>query len=189
MNMESKYTPLVALTLSAALLTGCTAETAPTPPDTTSQKSDLLFEAEPEGDFSVSNCERNPNSWAVSIDDDPTDTDRDATVGITETYNEKGRPNSVSGAKYRSLGNLAYEIVTSEDQPGDTTIINLGNESFAKNLEGGDGYDVVLTARLGSDGKAYFGANCLPEFDFPSDKDLEAPLVPLQPEEPPVEFA
>jgi hypothetical protein len=190
MNMESKHTPLVALTLTAAMLSGCSSETTPTPIDTTTQKTDLVFESEPHSNFNIASCAKDTNGWAVDIDSSPMDANGlDRTVGLTETYNEEGYPNSVSGAKIRSLGGLAYEIVTSDDVLGQTTSINLGEKPFTTVLEGGDGYDVVLSARLGDDGSAYFGANCLPEFDYRGENQLEVPLVPQLPVEPPVEIA
>lgn len=183
MNIESKYVPFVAgITLSAALLTGCASDREVTPPDTTSQKSDLLFETAPEGNFSISNCNEQRNSWATHIDTDPTDRDdNDQTIGFTEAYTEKGRPNAVSGAKIRSLGGLAYEIATSDDKTGETTIVDLGEAPFSQVLEGGDSYDISLSARLGGDGAAYFSVNCLPEFDSPGDEEVPAVPLPLVP--------
>ena len=186
MNIESKITPFVALTLSASLLAGCTSEQTFTKPDTTSQKSDLLFETAPEADFSISNCNLQPNSWAVHIDTDPTNiNDHDQTIGFTEGYTEDGRANAVSGAKIRSLGGLAYEIATSDDDAGDTTKVDLGVEPFSIVLDGGDGYDISLSARLGGDGAAYFQLNCLPDFDSSYVEETPLEVVPIIPALPP----
>lgn len=185
MNIESKYAPLVAITLSASLLSGCTSDREFMPPETTSQKSDLLFETAPRGGFSISDCETQRNGWTVHIDANPNDIDTfDQTIGFRKGLTEEGHPIDVNGVKIRSLGNLAYEIATSDNKAGETTIVDLGEAPFSQVINGGDGYDIALSARLGGDGAAYFSANCLPEFDFPYDENTlseELPIVPIIP--------
>lgn len=189
MSIESKIPPFVALTLSASLLSGCASEQNFTAPVIENSESKVSFQSAPEVNFHVSNCETQSNSWATYIDSDPYDSNtNDMTVGFTEVYSQEGYPIAVRGATIRSLGGFAYEVVTSDDMPGETTRVDLTDEPLARVVEGGEGYDIALSARVGDDGRAYFRTDCLPDIDFPYTEEApadEVPLVPVVPLSPP----
>lgn len=178
---------LATTTLTGALLSGCSAQESllPTPspsPSVTESSDDFFYDATPEDNFSVTDCRRDRRSWAVSIDTTPkdakSDSARDHTIGVTGRY-EKNQPVLETGAKVRSLGNLAYRVTTAADALGESTVVDLGEKSYSRVLRAGDGYDAVFSLHLGKDGHAYSTINCLPETGFQG--DTPSTPVPLSP--------
>lgn len=165
-----------ALSATGLLLSGCTAESpvqAPAEPTTAVETpGGLVFQTEPTENFSVSDCWTNPNGWAVSINESGNYSPDNprlnvATVGMAqEMPKPDGYPILVAGATVRALGGTTYQLATANHAPGETTTVDLQNESFSEIQPAEEGYDVAFSARLGSDGRAYFTANCLPEFGY-----------------------
>jgi len=186
MNFEK---PAIAATLTVALLSGCSGPAPhtverPTHSATTESPAPLSFDSDPDSGlvatFNVLDCKDDPNSWAVLIDSQPDEAklapDQEQTIGVPKDPYAKHR-RFIAGVTFRSLGRDTYEFATAEDPAGHSTIVNLSKKSLARVMRGEEGYDIALTARLGSDGWAYVMLNCLPDFDFHGNTTPE-PLLP-----------
>lgn len=173
---------IAATTLTGTLLAGCTSpEPLPPTPSPTSSATEsddtFLYDSTPEENISATDCYRNTHSWAVHIDGTPEDADPDDhTIGIAERSSGDD-PVLVTGAKIRSLGNLAYRVTTAADLPGTSTTVDLNEKTYSRVLRGGEGYDANFSLRLGSDGDVYATINCLPNFGFHGDS-TPVPLLP-----------
>jgi hypothetical protein len=179
---------LATTTLTGTLLAGCsTPDQPPTPspsptPSVSESSAPLLFQKTPD-DFSVTDCVRDVHSWAVHIDANPENKNRenirDHTVGITAGH-ETGQPTLLAGATVRNLGDFAFRIATSADIPGVSTVVNVKEDTYSRVLRAGEGYDAVFSLHLGRDGSAYAQIDCLPEHGFYGDK-TPTPLLPPTP--------
>jgi|GEM_PF-4744874 len=141
----------------------------------------LKFEEDPKTNFSVSDCNKVPDTWAVEIDSSPEKAqDYPFTVGLVRAYNTDKSPDILAGATVQGLGNYTYKLATS-DAPRTTKTIHIRTEPYSEVLHGLKGkYDAVFTARYGEDGSTYLQVNCLPDFDYSGEQNT----VPLPSPEP-----
>lgn|GEM_PF-3461788 len=183
---------LATTTLTSALLTGCTApdqHPEPSPsatPEVSASSAPLLFNSQPDTNVSSADCYRNPNGWAVDIESNletaPPEEIAEHTVGVIKKDAERAGT-LVAGATIRNLGGFSFRVATSADVTGDSTLVNLKEETYSRVLRAGDGFDAVFSLRLGSDDSAYAHIDCLPEFGFHGDR---TPIPLLPPTAPPL---
>jgi hypothetical protein len=180
---------LATTTLTGTLLAGCSApDQPPTPspsptPSVSESSTPLLFDSTPETNYNFADCYRDTNNWAVDITSDPgkkpSVETAEHTVGVIKK--EQGPAVTLlAGATIRSLGDFSFRVATSADIPGDSTVVNVKEETYSRVLRAGEGFDAVFSLRLGRDGSSYAQIDCLPEFDFHGDK-TPIPLLPSTP--------
>lgn len=185
---------IAAATLASTLVAGCSSPEQPAPapmtrsaePTTPDAGSGLTFLEQPETGFSVGDCKGDVNGWAVYIDSSPEDAIDPLydtfTIGLADRHKSDGKPIFVAGATIRRVHNAnTYEIATSADALGEhpkPVVVNLGKELFSRILDGGDGYDAVLSAHKSEDGSVYFGLKCLADFEYNGDQTPERLVNP-----------
>lgn len=180
----------------SVLLMGCSDGKEPIPastpqvtassptPESRPTTSGLQFQRKPTGEMGSARCQDDSDTWALSIDSDPDDYEKPPfdtlTLGAPQEHDVEGRPIFLAGATVKALGKSAYEVATSDDAPGESTIINLNESSYARVLRGETGkYDVVFSARKSpGDGHAYFSLNCLFDHGFIGNREKAVPLPP-----------
>ena len=154
-------------------------ETSPTEPS-------LAYGLEGVVSWTASDCWFNPRSWAVGIDNNPTQAEPNPSfVGMYKRSvepSEKSIGDFAAGLTFEALGNYRYHIVTSNN-PTQPIDVNLQAEPYQQLLEvvdePGSNYLVQAEGHIGrTDGYVYFTLNCLPEFDFHG----EVKSVPLTPD-------
>lgn len=158
-----------------AVSAGCSSAEAPTPPPTTEKRITVDFNPNPLRAFQVVDCEINPHGSVSYIDTDPLDVEvfTPRSIGIQDTT---GNRMYTIGATLLQLGNLEYELATSNTMPGESTTINLGAGAFSRLIEDEAGaIDGVLTARL-QDGAAVFRIDCISEDGASESRGIVGPV-------------
>jgi hypothetical protein len=155
----------------------------PAAPSATSTLPPLEFQRAHEGNFAYAYCGDTSSTRTVHaatyIDSYP-DKAAERLITVAAAEGDASKLALVAGATIRKLGQGAYQIATSEHTPpGASSVVDLDVEPYARILKAS--VDVVFSARKGSDGKAYFEVNCLPNVGFRGDQAVplnELPTVP-----------
>lgn len=182
----------IALGMAGATLVACSTgakkhEPHPESPMPTKPASGLVFDRQPATNFAVAQCQKDPQSWAVLYDMDPSASSAfgTQTLGVRE-FN---KPKFFSGVTIRALGHATYELATSDDRPGRSTVVDINKGPYVVVIKGNQNFDEAFSARFDAGNpngpKVDFWLTCLPNFGFSGDK-TPVPLdsVPQEPQPP-----
>lgn len=158
-----------------ALGAGCSSPENPTPPPTTEKRITVDYNPNPLRAFEVVDCQIDPHGSVSYIDTDPMDIE----VLVPRSLGVRN-PNDATvytiGATLLQLGNLEYELATSNTMPGESITVNLGAGAFSRLIEDEAGeIDGVLTARL-QDGSAVFRIDCIGEDSDSESRGIVGPV-------------
>lgn len=132
----------------------------------------------PQRAFDSVDCHLNPDGAVSFTDHDPLDVDvlTPRSLGLIDYVQPNGTTVYALGATLLQLGDLQYEVATSNTLPGESTTINLATGAFSRLIEDEKGeVDGVLTARL-QDGAAVFRIDCISQTGNPSAQGLIGPV-------------